>query len=196
LRAGQFYAAGVRDGVLFGAPEDVDRSPSSEDGYNAIVAYMALYQATGETEWLDLAKTSAEWTMTFRFSHNISFARQTLLGAYDFRSRGADLASPANNHLHSYGLLALPEMLALAKITGDSYYRQRTRDNLACFLQFIAREDGDFNALRGMISERYYQTDWAQSKGKLLGLSHAWCIGLLLYAAEHLMAVGDDLLNG
>ncbi len=132
--------------------------------------------------------------MTFRFVENLRFSPETLLGAYDFRTRGADLASPANNHLHSYGLIALPEMLRLAEYANDDYYRQRTQDNLACFLQLIARRDGDFNAQRGMVSERYYQTDWAQAKGKLLGLSHAWCIGLLLYACEHLLDQGIELV--
>jgi hypothetical protein len=139
---------------------------------------------------------SANWTMTFRFADNLEFSPQTLLGIYDFRTRGADLASPANNHLHSYGLIALPEMLRLAGHAQDDHYAQRTRDNLACFLQMIARRDGDFNALKGMISERYYQTDWAQAKGKLLGLSHAWCIGLVLYATEYLIAEEVDLLSG
>lgn len=195
VRAGDYYAQSVKDGYLFGAPEDVDLCPTSEDGYNAIMAYVALFEATGERRWLDLAKMSANWTMTFRFADNLEFSPQTLLGIYAFRTRGADLASPANNHLHSYGLIALPEMLRLAGHAQDDHYAQRTRDNLACFLQMIARRDGDFNAMKGMISERYYQTDWAQAKGKLLGLSHAWCIGLVLYATEYLIAEGVDLLS-
>ena len=72
----------------------------------------------------------------------------------------------------------------LARATGDSYYLERTRENLACFRQFIAREDGDFNAWRGMASERYYQTDCFAAKGMLLTLSHAWSVGILLYACE------------
>ena len=196
IAAGRYYEPSVRAGYLFGAPEDVDMSPTSEDGYNAIIAYVHLYeeQCGQEESWLDLAKLSANWTMTFRFVENLRFSPETLLGAYDFRTRGADLASPANNHLHSYGLIALPEMLRLAEYANDDYYRQRTQDNLACFLQLIARRDGDFNAQRGMVSERYYQTDWAQAKGKLLGLSHAWCIGLLLYACEHLLDQGIELV--
>jgi hypothetical protein len=35
-----------------------------------------------------------------------------------------------------------------------------------------------------MVSERFYQTSCFQAKGMLLTLSHAWCAGLLLYAAE------------
>ncbi|MCY0879235.1 MAG: hypothetical protein OWU84_09875 [Firmicutes bacterium] len=192
-RAGRYYAASVIEGDLYGAPEDVDRSPSSEDGYNAVIAYVHLYEATQDPDWLELARMSAQWTLTFRWTHNLSFSPHTILGAYDFRTRGADLASPANNHLHSYGLLALPEFLRLSDYTRDHYFRERTRDNLFCFLQFIARADGDFNALRGMVGERYYQTDWAQPKGKILALSHAWCAGVMLYAAESLIQAGERL---
>jgi hypothetical protein len=189
-RAGRHYAASVIEGDLYGAPEDIDRSPSSEDGYNAVIAYVHLYEATQNPAWLELARMSAQWTLTFRWTHNLSFSPQTILGAYDFRTRGADLASLANNHLHSYGLIALPEFLRLSEYAQDRYFWARTRDNLFCFLQFIARADGDFNALRGMVGERYYQTDWAQPKGKILALSHAWCVGVMLYATESLIEAG------
>ena len=48
--------------------------------------------------------------------------------------------------------------------------------------RFVARRDGDFNAMRGMVSERFYQTDCFRAKGSLLPLSHAWTGGVLLFA--------------
>ena len=75
-------------------------------------------------------------------------------------------------------------MVQLARHTGDRYYLETTRRNFDCFRQFIARQDGDFDAYRGMASERYYQTDCFQAKGMLLTLSHAWSVGVLLLAAE------------
>jgi hypothetical protein len=114
-----------------------------------------------------------------------------MLETYDFRTRGADLASPRNQHLHGYGLICLPEMMRLAEHTGDNYYLQRTRDNLACFLQFIAREDGDFNARKGMVSERYYNTRGFGPKGAILPISHAWSAGLVLYACQAGLSIGD-----
>ena len=55
-------------------------------------------------------------------------------------------------------------------------------ESLAAWRQFVARHDGDFNAMRGMISERFYQTDCFRAKGSLLPLSHAWTGGALLFA--------------
>jgi hypothetical protein len=183
-RAGRYYARFVDAEFINGAPEDVDLAPSSEDGYAAVLAYMALWRASGEWSWLGLARRAADWTLTFRYSYDVSFDEHTLLGRYGFMTRGADQASPCNQHLHAYGLICLPEMVELAHATGDEHYLQRTHENLACFRQFIARTDGDFNAYRGMATERYYQTECFQSKGMLLTMSHAWSIGVLLLACE------------
>ena len=183
-RAGAFYRRFVLDELLYGAPEDVELAPTSEDGYNAVIAYLCLYEASADPEWLELARRAADWTMSFRLGHNLALPEHTLMRTYDFRSRGADIASPVNQHLHAYGLICLPEMLRLARLSGDDYYRERTRDNLHCFLQFIAREDGDFNARKGMVTERYYHTRCFGPRGGILPLAHAWSAGLLLYACQ------------
>ncbi|HEY0700994.1 MAG TPA: hypothetical protein VGD43_24685 [Micromonospora sp.] len=183
-RAADYYAQFVEEEFLHGAPEDVDLAPTSEDGYAAVIAYTALWRVTGETRWRELARRAADWMLTFRYSYDVRFDEHTLLGRYGFRSRGADQASPSNQHLHAYGLICLPEMVELARATGDRHYLDRTRENLACFRQFIARADGDFNAYRGMASERYYQTACFQAKGMLLTLSHAWSVGVLLLGCE------------
>jgi hypothetical protein len=173
-RAGEYYKG---FDVFRGAPEDVDLAPTSEDGYAAVMAYVAL----GD---FGTAARVADWMLTFRYTYDVEFPPDSVLGGYGFRTRGGDQASPANQHLHAFGLVCLPEMARLAHETGDDHYLERTRENLACFRQFIAREDGDFGARRGMASERYYQTDSFDAKGGLLPLSHAWSIGVLLYACE------------
>jgi hypothetical protein len=189
VRAGDYYADFVLDEYLCGAPEDVDLAPTSEDGYAAVMAYVALHRATGDERWLDLARRSADWMLTFRYSYDVAFDEHTMLGRYDFGTRGADNASPSNQHLHAYGLVCTAELLELSEAIGDPFYRERAEETLACFRQFIAREDGDFNAYRGMVSERYYQTACFQPKGMLLTLSHAWSVGVTLLACEQ--AIGS-----
>jgi hypothetical protein len=177
-RAGEYY----RSFEMFnGAPEDVDLAPTSEDGYAALIAFVAL------EDW-EAARRAADWMLTFRYTYDVDFPETTLLGRYGFRTRGADQASPANQHLHAFGLVCFPELLRLARETGDPWYEQTALENLACFRQFIAREDGDFGAWRGMAAERYFQTDCFAAKGMLGPLSHAWAIGVLLYACEELLA--------
>jgi hypothetical protein len=183
-RAGRHYASFVEDAFINGAPEDVHLAPTSEDAYNAVIAYVRLHEIDPDPQWLHLARLAAEWTMTFRWTYDIRFGDHTILSQYRFRTRGADNASPPNQHLGSYGLIALEELLLLWRWTGDRYYLERGRDNLACFLQFIARADGDFNAGKGMVTERYYHTDCFQPKGSILTLSHAWCVGVTLLGAQ------------
>jgi hypothetical protein len=177
-RAGEYYA---QFDTWYGAPEDVDLAPTSEDGYGALMAFVAL------EDW-ENARRAADWLLTFRYTYDVAFSEQTMLGRYGFRTRGADQASPANQHLHAFGLICLPELVRLGRATGDDYYVQSARENLACFRQFIARQDGDFDAYRGMASERYYQTDCFQAKGMLLTLSHAWSVGVLLLGCEEALA--------
>jgi hypothetical protein len=191
-QAGEFYASFVENEYLHGAPEDVDLAPSSEDGYVAVMAYIALFRATGAQRWLDLARRAADWTFTFRYSYDVSFEPTSMLGIYDFGTRGADQASPSNQHLHAYGLVCTQELFELADATGDDFYRERALETLACFRQFVARHDGDFNAYRGMVSERYYQTSCFQPKGMLLTLSHAWSAGVLLLGCEQAITAGLD----
>jgi hypothetical protein len=187
--AGDHYARFVDEAFINGAAEDVHLAPTSEDANNALIAYLCLYEADGDRRWLRLAAHAAGWMMTFRYTYNVAFDPHTLLGHYDFRTRGADQASPSNQHLGSYGLICLSELVRLWRYTGDAYYLERARDNLDCFLQFIARADGDFNAAKGMVSERYYQTNCFEAKGSLLTLSHAWCVGVALHGC--LVAIDD-----
>lgn len=193
VKAGSYYETFILNEYIYGAPEDVHLTPTSEDAYNAVVAYVHLYEFDRNPQWLKLASSAADWMMTFRWTYNLEFPRHTLLAQYDFRSRGADQASTSNQHLHNYGLFCVPEMLRLWTYTKDPYYLDRTRDHIACFLQFIAREDGDFNAYKGMVTERFYNTNCFQPKGMMLTLSHSWCIGLILFAAQEAQAFSSDL---
>jgi len=179
-RAGAYYAQLEH---WQGAPEDVDLAPTSEDAYAALMAFVAI------EDW-ETAARAADWMLTFRYSYDVAFDERTMLGRYGFRTRGADTASPANQHLHAFGLICLPELLQLAEATGEDVYRLTAEQSLACFRQFVARVDGDFDAYRGMASERYYQTDCFQAKGMLLTLSHAWSVGVLLLACEDALELG------
>ena len=67
----------------------------------AVMAFVAL------EDW-ETARRAADWMLTFRYTYDVAFPETTLLGRYGFRTRGADQASPANQHLHAFGLICLP----------------------------------------------------------------------------------------
>lgn len=182
LRAAAHYEPYVLADALRGAPEDVPLGPTSEDGYVALQAYWDLYTATDDPRWLAVARHAADWTLSFRWLYNVRFHPYTFLGKLDFRTVGADLASPSNQHLHTYGLICLPEMLSLWRATGDDYYFERSRDLLAFARQTLTRVDGENNARIGMMTEQWYHVDWTHPQGSMLQLAHAWCNGLAMYA--------------
>jgi hypothetical protein len=190
FKAGDYYASMVRTEKLAGAPEDVPYGATSEDGYNALISMLRLYEDSGDEKWLDLAQHAADYALSFRMSYNTFFPESTLLGRYDFRSKGADIASPANQHLHNYGYICLPALLRLWRITGDDYLFQRARDQVFCFRQFIARADGDFNARKGMVPEQWFHTDWTHPKGCVLPLAHSWCAGWIVWVEDWLQTFG------
>lgn len=190
-RGGRWYARAVEAAFLHGAPEDVDLAPTSEDGYVAVMAYVALAESAGaagdETarrEWLRLARLAAAWMLTFRYAYDVGFERATLLGRAGYRTRGLDQASVVNQHLHVYGLVCTPELVRLSRASGDGSYAEAAREHLLAARQTLVRVDGEWNGLRGMAFERAYQTACFGPKGGIGALSHAWCLGLLLYAAE------------
>jgi hypothetical protein len=176
-RAGAYFRAWE---TWYGAPEDVDLAPTHEDGVAAVMAAVALE----DWEW---ARRAADWMLTFRYTYDVAFPPESTLGRLGFRSRGSDQASPANQHLHAFALICLPELLRLAEATGDAAYAHAARENLDCFRQCLARHDGDFGARRGMAAERYLQTDCFGPKGTLDPLSHAWSLGVLLFACEEVL---------
>ena len=195
-RAGEAYARDVEAAFLHGAPEDVGLAPSSEDGYVAVMAYAALAAAATDdatrARWLGLALLAAEWSLTFRYTYDVTFDPATTLGAAGFRTRGLDQASVANQHLHVYGLICLPELRALARATDDPSLAARAREHLEAARQTLVTVDGQWNGLRGMAAERFYQTSCFGPKGAIGALSHAWCLGLLLDAAEAAMEEDSD----
>jgi hypothetical protein len=132
---------------------------------------------------------------------------RTILGVYHLRSRGGDLASFKNNHLHIYGLDADRSLRDLARLTLDSRWTELADDHWEFAAQLTPLVDGQFNAYRGMVTEQFYFIDWSalgnsvymhesdsrksaydvgphyRNHGNFAGFSHAWCTALVLKTA-------------
>jgi hypothetical protein len=199
--AGEAYAADVEREYIYGAPEDVSLAPTSEDGYNAVMAYGRLHRRDGGERWLGLLRRAADWTLSWRKACNVRFDPRSMLGAGGFRTSGGDFASSNNNHLHVYGLNCLSELHRLSELTGDAYYAQRADDNLAFACQQLVKVAGQWNGQRGMLTEQFYSNDWSiwdgwdpgadhVQKGTIMGMSHVWCVNIVLLGLEELERAG------
>jgi len=201
------YRSAVESGELFGAPEDVGECVTSEDIYIAVNAYLDGYRVTGCPEDLRTATQAAKWLYTWRKSFNHSLDPRTIVGAYGLRSRGGDLASFKNNHLHIYGLDVEESLHELAGLTGDARWKELAEDHWKFSAQLTPLVDGHFNAYEGMVTEQFYFIDWSalgnsvrlfeederrsnydvgphyRNHGNLAGFSHAWCTAFVLRSA-------------
>jgi hypothetical protein len=196
MQAGRFYQPAVEAADITGAPEGMHLLPTSEDPQNALLSYTLLWEATGDRAWQRLARLAAELLMTFRWQYNTQFDAMTLLGRYDYRTKGLDVSSPNNVCLHPYGLIVIPELVRLWEDTGDPYLLKQARNNLLGCHQMLSPADGVFDAPRGMMTERWHQTPNGIAKGGTLPLSHSWAIGLVLYADLFTAAYGQILVDG
>jgi len=201
------HRADVESGQLYGAPEDVGECVTSEDIYIAVNAYLDGYRVTGRAEDLQTAIAAARWLYVWRKSFDNLIDPRTLVGVYQLRSRGGDLASFKNNHLHLYGLDVEESLFELSRLTGDDHWRELAEDHWHFAAQLTPVVDGQFNAYEGMVTEQFYFIDWSalgnsvrlfedderrsnydvgphyRNHGNLAGFSHAWCTAFVLRSA-------------
>ena len=101
-------------------------------------------------DW-ESARRAADWMLTFRYTYDVALlAARRSSAAFGFRTprrRPGVAREPAPARVRARS--ACPRCVRLARATGDDHYRRDARENLACFRQFIAREDGDFGAQQG-----------------------------------------------
>ncbi len=201
------YRGAVESGDLCGAPEDVGECITSEDIYIAVNAYLDGYRLLGRKEDLATCLKAAEWLYLWRKSFHHHLDPRTIVGVYGLTSRGGDLASFKNNHLHIYGLDIDASLRELAELTGDARWRELADDHWAFASQLVPLVDGQFNAYEGMVTEQFYFIDWSalgnsvrliedderrasydvgphyRNHGNLAGFSHAWCTAFVLKTA-------------
>lgn len=194
-RAGEYYKSYVFADNIWGAPEDND-SPTSEDGMNAVMAYGALYKHAPSEHWLEVWRHAADWMLTFRKTYNVIVPEKSLIGIYEMRSRGGDFASASNNHLHVFEVLCIPELLDLAEVTGDDWYRISAEESFAFAAQYLAMANGQFAGFRGAMAEQFYWNDWNSlggtwkkadfyaQKGSCTLFTAVWCIMVIAQAAS------------
>jgi hypothetical protein len=206
-RCAEAYRPSVEEGLLYGAPEDVGQSMTSEDVYIALNVYADLFAQYRRPEDLATLEDAARWLYLWRRAFNVRLSPRTLIGAYGLRSHGGDLASAKNNHLHVYGVDAEEALKQLSEWTGNPRWAGIAEDHWRFLAQLVSLEDGHFNGYEGMVTEQFYFIDWAclgnsvqrnepdprkstwdtgphfRNHGNLAGFSTAWCVAFAMQGA-------------
>lgn len=173
--AEHFYQNFTVRGLSCGGPGDALQNPDSESWFALIESYMAIYDATGESEWLERAAQASRQFSTWVVSYDFNFPSESLLGRSGILSTGSVYANTQNKHsapgLCTFSGLGL---LKLFRATGDRFHLDLLHDiahGLPQYLPHPLKPLGD--ARPGHMCERVNMTDWEGPEriGETLGMS-------------------------
>ena len=102
-------------------------SIDKESGIPLLKGAMALYELTGEKEWLDGALDSAWYLSTWQYTHTCHFGPELVLGRTGYDSFGGTLVSTVHEGIDPFALCYIPELYQLFKATGQERWLKRAR---------------------------------------------------------------------
>lgn len=197
-----YYKRDVEHGYTTGGPGEILQGPDSESAFGLLESMIALYEATGQEQWLEWARDVAHLCASWVVSYNYRFRAGSEFARLDKKSIGSVFANVQNKHA-APGICTLSGegLLKLYQYTGDSLYLELLADiawNIAQYLstdtQPLHTRGGD-RLPQGYMNERVNLSDWEGEEmiGGLYG-SSCWCeTSNLLTMAELLM---DDERRG
>jgi hypothetical protein len=158
----------VQKGFTYGACSDIMQNADSETAAGFMTALMALYEATGESRWLEMSRNLANLAATWTVSYDYELPKNTELGSLGAKLAGVYWASTQNKH-GAPGICTSSgdALLKIYRATGDQRYAELLRD--------IAHAHAEGIKPDGRITERltYCDADSRGSRGSA-GDSTGW----------------------
>lgn len=173
------YHTATELGVTTGGPGEILQAPDSESSAAVLESFMALYELTRESKWLERSKEAAYQLSTWVVAYDYRFPADSKLGKFGVCATGSVWASVQNKH--SAPGLCTVSPLALFKLfryTGDVNFLMLMRD-VARFIPQVAS-----------YPERPMPTD----KGRFLSPSEI-CERVNLSDWEGRIGVGDHIFG-
>jgi len=119
----------VKLGLTSGHCGDISQDADSESAAGFLESLMALYWATGDSQWLDKAKVQAALVATWVLSYDYDFPPNSDLGKLNVHAAGAYFASTQNKHAAPGICCASGDYLfKLYRATGERKYAELIRD--------------------------------------------------------------------
>jgi hypothetical protein len=119
----------VKLGLTTGHCGDISQDADSESAAGFLESLMALYWATGDTQWLDKARVQAALVATWTLSYDFNFPPFSDLGKLKVHAAGAYFASTQNKHAAPGICCASGDYLfKLYRATGEHKYAELIRD--------------------------------------------------------------------
>jgi len=186
-----FHRNFTEKGITNGGPSEALQCPDSESAAGLLESYVALWEATGQTHWLNAAEEAAAQLASWQLSYNYRFPESSEFGRLGIKSAGGVFANSQNGHgapgicTHSGNTY-----LKLYRATGKAIYRQVLLELAHNITQYLSREDRpiyaqDGRALSsGWINERLNTSDWDDNLGGVF-FGSTWAeVSLMLTCIE------------
>lgn len=164
----------VQQGFTTGACADILQNAESETAAGFMTALMALYETTGNRQWLEKSRNLANLLATWTVSYDYELPKFTELGGLDAKLAGVVWASTQNKH-GAPGICTSSgdPLFKLYRATGDLRYAELMRD--------IVHAHGESIRPGGYTNERLTYCD-ADSRGARGNHVTGWneCNGALM----------------
>jgi hypothetical protein len=135
----------------------------NESIYFPMIALLALYKATKDEYFLkgahDAGKLNASWTVLW----DVPLPPESTLARFGFRSTGIGACdTPGAGYVHPFELSGVPEMVEIAKLTGDDVLFKAAELLWHGCNQTVATPEKDWGyAYTGLQEEGYLISWWA-----------------------------------
>jgi hypothetical protein len=183
-----YYQNFTLKGISCGGPSEILQNNDSESAFAMLESFMALYEVTGENEWLNDAEDAAAFVSTWMVNYDYRFPPASLFGKLDMRTTGSYWASTQNKHAGP-GICTQSGdcLLKLYRATGNKLYLGMISDVAHNVMQYLSRDDRPVGDLPpGWINERVNLSDW-EGKEQVGGIfrGNTWAqVSAMLTVAE------------
>lgn len=150
-----------------------------------IISSVELYTITGENIYLEYARKASYYFMSWMYHYNVVYSSDSDFEQFGFSTLGGTSVSVQHHHIDAYGVMAVPSLLGLYKITEDELWKQRAKALYDNSTQCIS--DGK-KPIRGKVrpfgsqNEGFLHCNWDMKRGSLNDWLVAWPSSFRLYA--------------
>lgn len=164
--AQKYHRDFVLKGYTTGGPGEILSAPDSESAFALMESYMALYEVTGDSDWLRTAEALLPICASWTVSYDYQFPPESDMGRIDTRSNGAVWANVQNRH-GAPGICTWSgdSLLKYFRATGDRRALELLTDIAHGITQYISRADRRIGRMPpGGICERVNLSAWEGSQ--------------------------------
>ena len=166
--ARHLYAHDLAKGYCGGGPAEILQAPDSESSCELGESFIALWELTGEREWIEKAKAAAAMYATWVEAFDYPFSKSSRMGRLGIKATGSVWASVQNRHSAPGAYVMSADWLVkLSQATGDSRYAQVFYDTALNIAQYATTAKNRFmpKGRPGTLTERVNTCDWEGRRG-------------------------------